>query len=63
MAVIYSELHQNIQDKFNEGGVEILSPHYRAGRDGNMTTIPPNYLPKDYQAPMFNVNLNKASEK
>lgn len=63
MAGIYSELHQNIQDKFNEGGVEILSPHYRAGRDGNMTTIPANYLPKDYQAPMFNVNLNKPTEK
>lgn len=63
MAGIYSELHQNIQDKFNEGGVEILSPHYRAGRDGNMTTIPSNYLPKDYQAPMFNVNLNKPTEK
>ncbi len=63
MAGIYSEMHQNIQDKFNEGGVEILSPHYRAGRDGSMTTIPPNYLPKDYQAPMFNVNINKSTEK
>lgn len=63
MAGIYSELHQNIQDKFNEGGVEILSPHYRAGRDGNMTTIPPHYLPKDYQAPMFTINLNKPTEK
>ena len=28
----YSELHQNIQDKFNEAGVEILSPHYRMQR-------------------------------
>jgi small-conductance mechanosensitive channel len=28
MANIYSELHQNIQDKFNEGGIEINSPHY-----------------------------------
>ena len=26
MAVIYSDLHQNIQDKFNEAGVEIMSP-------------------------------------
>lgn len=25
----YSELHQNIQDAFDEAGVEILSPHYR----------------------------------
>lgn len=30
---IYSLLHQNIQDRFNEAGVEILSPHYRLHRD------------------------------
>jgi len=36
---IYSELHQNIQNKFNEAGVEILSPHYRSLRDGNHSTI------------------------
>jgi small-conductance mechanosensitive channel len=30
----YSELHQNIQDKFNEAELEILSPHFRAHRDG-----------------------------
>jgi len=28
----YSVLHQNIQDKFTEAGVEILSPHFRALR-------------------------------
>jgi len=53
MAKIYSELHQNIQDKCNEADIEILSPHYRAMRDGNLTTIPANYLPSDYQAPAF----------
>lgn len=37
---IYSELHQNIQDCFNEAGIEIMSPHYRAVRDGNQSTIP-----------------------
>lgn len=37
---IYSDLHQNIQDKFNEAGVEIMSPHYIATRNGNETTIP-----------------------
>jgi small-conductance mechanosensitive channel len=52
-ARIYSLLHANIQDKFNEAGVEIMSPHYKALRDGNMTTIPTDYLPKDYQAPGF----------
>lgn len=58
-ARIYSNLHQNIQDVCNERGIEILSPHYRSSRDGNMTTIPSNYLPKDYEVPAFNVNLNK----
>lgn len=39
-AQIYSELHQNIQDYFNEARIEIMSPHYRAVRDGNQCTIP-----------------------
>ena len=39
MPQIYSNLHQNIQDKFNEAGIEIMSPHYMAMRDGNETTI------------------------
>ncbi|MBD1397438.1 mechanosensitive ion channel family protein [Pontibacter sp. JH31] len=56
MATIYSNIHQNIQDKFNEAGIEILSPHYRAQRDGNMVTIPAGYLPSDYQAPAFRIN-------
>jgi small-conductance mechanosensitive channel len=58
-AVIYSDLHQNIQDVCNERGIEIMSPHYRAARDGNRTTIPENYLEKEYQAPPFNVTLKK----
>jgi len=54
-AKIYSQLHQNIQDKFNEAGVEIMSPHYNALRDGNATTIPAENLPKDYKTPSFNI--------
>lgn len=50
---IYSELHQNIQDAFNEAQIEILSPHYRAQRDGNQVTTPEQYLPKDYEPPSF----------
>jgi len=30
MPLLYSELHQNIQDAFNEYGVQIMSPHYVA---------------------------------
>jgi small-conductance mechanosensitive channel len=58
MSAIYSDLHRNIQDAFNEGGVEILSPHYRAQRDGNTVTIPPGYLPEEYQAPSFRVETS-----
>lgn len=58
-ATIYSNLHQNIQDVCNEQGIEILSPHYRAARDGNKSTIPENYLPADYEAPSFNVKQQK----
>lgn len=56
MPRIYSELHQNIQDKFFEGGVEIMSPHYSAIRDGNAASIPEDYLPKDYNPPPFRVS-------
>ena len=38
---VYSELHQNIQDRFAEAGIEIASPHYYALRDGNDELLPP----------------------
>ncbi len=50
MVKTYSDLHQNIQDKFNEAGVEIMSPHYAQIRDGNKTAIPDAYLPEGYTA-------------
>jgi small-conductance mechanosensitive channel len=56
MQNIYSVLHQNIQDGFNEAGVEINSPHYAALRDGNETTIPQSYIPKEYKHPVFEVH-------
>lgn len=61
-ASIYSALHQNIQDKFNEAGVEIMSPHYRATRDGNTLGIPPQYLPGNYEPPAFNVRMKPGGD-
>ncbi len=52
---IYSDLHQHLQDTFNEAGVEIMSPTYHSLRDGNQVTIPPGYLPADYRSPGFRV--------
>ncbi|WP_158857624.1 mechanosensitive ion channel family protein [Lunatibacter salilacus] len=56
---VYSDLHQHIQDVCFEKGIEILSPHYRAARDGNRTTIPESYLSKDYKVPSFQVKIEK----
>jgi small-conductance mechanosensitive channel len=61
-ATIYSLLHQHIQDVCNERGIEIMSPHYRSERDGNKSTIPESYLPKDYKSPAFNFTLKNDPE-
>ena len=57
MAKTYSDLHEKIQDKFNEAGVEIMSPHYSSVRDGNQIAIPEDYLPKGYVPPAFRLGL------
>lgn len=62
MARIYSELHANIQDAFNAAGVEIMSPHYKALRDGNQVTVPAENLPKSYVAPSFRVQSTPRGE-
>ncbi len=31
---VYSELHKNVVDKFNEAGIEVMAPHIYARRDG-----------------------------
>ena len=56
-AGIYSELHKNIQDVCNEMGIEIMSPHYRSVRDGNIVSIPPEYLKDEYKPPSFRVDI------
>lgn len=47
LAQIYSDLYQSIQDKSNEAGLELMSPHYFATRNGNASTIPPEYQNKE----------------
>lgn len=39
-AIIYSQLFENIQDAFHEAGIEIMSPHFFAVRDGHQPNIP-----------------------
>ena len=58
MLDIYSWLHANIQDAFNEAGVEIMSPSYAALRDGNTITIPKAHRPEGYDTPGFRVDTH-----
>ncbi|MFN7943663.1 MAG: mechanosensitive ion channel family protein [Thermoanaerobaculia bacterium] len=53
MAATYSNLHSQIQDRFHEAGVEILSPKYAALRDGSGMALPADLLPTDARAPSF----------
>jgi small-conductance mechanosensitive channel len=56
LSKIHSDLHQHIQDCFNEADILILSPHYHVVRNDNMTTTPEGYLTKDYEAASFKVS-------
>ena len=48
MATIYSDLHQHIQDIFNEAGIEIMSLHFMGVRQAERVFIPDEYLqPKE----------------
>lgn len=50
LAQLYSDLHQTIHDKANEAGIELMSPHYYAERDGNPLAMPPEYIKKRKEA-------------
>ncbi|PQJ79254.1 mechanosensitive ion channel family protein [Polaribacter porphyrae] len=54
-AIIYSYLHESIKNELHDAGIEILSPHYNAVRDGNDLTVPPENKPKGYQKPGFQI--------
>ncbi len=60
MPVVYSELHKRIQDKFNEAGLEIMSPHFYAVRDGNEIAIPAQYRGENYKPPTFGITHQQA---
>jgi small-conductance mechanosensitive channel len=58
LADIYAGLHANIQDRFNEAGIEICSPHFAAVRDANRIAIPDRYVAESYVAPSFRLDLD-----
>lgn len=51
MSRTYNELHLNIQDKFHEARVEMVSPGLMALLDGNQPNIPDDYLSKNHNPP------------
>jgi hypothetical protein len=55
----FQNFHSNIQDAFNETGLEILSPHYKAARDGSTMTVRAQYLPPTYVSHSFKVKIDK----
>jgi hypothetical protein len=48
---IYSDLHQNIQDAFNEYGVQIMSPHYMFDRKSPAVVPRENWYEPPAQPP------------
>ncbi len=55
-AAIYSILHENIKNELHQSGIEILSPHYHAVRDGNNLAVPPSNIPENYAKPGFKID-------
>lgn len=62
MALIYSDLHKNILEKFDAAGIEIMSPHYYALRDGNASTVPSVIDTSGYKPPAFQINTEPVAD-
>ena len=57
MMDIYAALHARIQDTFYAAGVEIMSPHYTAVRDGHTVAIPDAFRPSEYRPAPWRVEV------
>ncbi len=57
-AAIYSKLFENVQDVFNESGIELMSPHFYALRDGHDINIPKSYRPTQEGAKAIQVKFD-----
>lgn len=55
----YSKLHQRILDKFNEAGIEIMSPRIVSLRDGNAPALPKENIPQSRKASGFLISMLK----
>jgi hypothetical protein len=50
-AIVMSDLHANIQDVFNEYGVQIMSPHYLGDPADAKVVAPANWYPAPARKP------------
>ncbi|MBE7178856.1 MAG: mechanosensitive ion channel, partial [Mucilaginibacter polytrichastri] len=62
-AAIYSELNGHILDVCHEQGIEVMSPHFHAMRDGSRLNIPNENLPKNYEPPAFGVKVDDVTNR
>ncbi len=68
MVQVYSDLHENIQDAFNEFGVQIMSPHY-LGDPKEVKIVPrekwhqPPAKPDDRAKPRLKPHVSTEAEK
>jgi small-conductance mechanosensitive channel len=61
-AMIYSELHKHLLDEFHAAGIELLSPHFRAVRDGSSREMPPSSLNKAANVSPIRVDLSSQKD-
>lgn len=54
-AIIYSDIYKSLLDVFHAAGIEILSPHYHAVRDGSLKDMPPEHRGHDAHTKPFQV--------
>jgi len=50
---VYSDLHAQIQDAFNEAGLELMTSSFHSLRDGNTSTVPASYFPEGVPTSAF----------
>lgn len=58
---IHSDLHRALLDGFHDAGIEVMSPHFHAVRDGSVANIPLDKLSPRYQAPAIKIKVKKDS--
>lgn len=62
-AFIYSELYKHVLDTFHAAGIEILSPHYHAVRDGSLRDIPSEHRGEDSHHDGIRLDINRKKDQ